>query len=75
MAGTDSNRVVLARKEKSMIGYRWTDAAPEGLFELETAEELGARWEGEELVTHDLEGFTQLLAYHSEGGEYMIDND
>ncbi|MGH9071333.1 MAG: hypothetical protein ACRDX8_09280 [Acidimicrobiales bacterium] len=75
MAGTEGTRVVLARKENSMIGYRWTEEAPPELSDLDTAEGLGASWEGPELVVYDLEGFSQLLDYHSAGGEYLIDND
>lgn len=71
---SDRQRVVLARKERSMVRQRWTGAEPDGLSDPEVAEELGAKWEGDELVTYDLEGLTQLLAYHT-GNEYLIDND
>lgn len=74
MTTTEGQRVVLARAEKSMIRYRWTEAAPEELPDPAVAEELGATWEGDELVTYDLEGLTQLLAYHT-GNDYLIDND
>ncbi len=74
MAGMEGQRVVLARKERSMIGYRWTEDAPDELSDLEVAENSGASWEGDDLVTYDLEGFTQLLEYQT-GGEFMIDND
>ncbi|MGH9129617.1 MAG: hypothetical protein ACRDY2_11805 [Acidimicrobiales bacterium] len=74
MAASEGQRVVIARKERSMIRWRWTEDAPAGLVELEAAEGLGAKWEDDELVTYDLEGLTQLLAYHS-GGDYLIDND
>ncbi len=58
---------------------RWSASAgpsicPEDLNDVETAEGLGAQWEGDELVVYDLPGFTQLLAYDS-GDEYQIDND
>ncbi|MHB1535105.1 MAG: hypothetical protein ACYC1D_10985 [Acidimicrobiales bacterium] len=74
MTATEGQRVVLARKENTMLRYRWTGAEPDGLYDIELAEEMGAKWEGDELVTYDLEGFTQLLAYHS-GDDYLIDND
>jgi hypothetical protein len=35
-----------------MVPVRWTDACPDGLDDVETAEELGAKWEGDELVTY-----------------------
>ncbi len=56
--GTDSGRVVLCRKGKSMVKFLWTGAEPSGMFEVEVAEELGARWEGDELVTYDLSGWS-----------------
>ena len=74
MTAIEGERVVLARKERSMIRYRWTSAAPEGLSDLAIAEDLGCKWEGDDLVTYDLEGFIQLLEYHA-GAEYLIDND
>lgn len=74
MTTNEGQRVVLAHRERSMIRYRWTEAAPDGLTDLTIAEELGAAWEEDDLRTYDLEGFTQLLAYHS-GNDYLIDND
>ncbi len=71
MAG---ERVVLVRKENSMTRYRWTGAEPSGMYQVEVAEELGARWEGHELVTYDVDGLHALYEYHK-NGEYMIDND
>ncbi len=70
----EGDRVVLVCKEKSMTKYRWTGAEPDGMYEVEVAEELGARWEGDELVTYDLDGLQGLYQYHRDG-EYMIDND
>lgn len=67
-------RVVLARRMDAMVRYRWTGAEPEGLYEIEVAEDLGAVWEGDELVTYDLPGLTQLYEYHK-GNDYLIDND
>jgi hypothetical protein len=69
-----SNRVVLCRKENTMVRLRWTGAEPSGMYEVEVAEGLGARWEGGELVTYDLPGLHALYEYH-QGDDYMIDND
>ena len=71
----DGERVVLARRSpSSMVKLKWTEAAPSALFRLEEAEELGAKWEGEELVTYDLATFEALFEYY-EKNEYMPDND
>jgi hypothetical protein len=68
-------RVVLARKaNSSMVRARWTEVCPEGLYKVEDAEELGAQWEGDELVTYDLEGFLHQYQYF-EKNEYLPDND
>ncbi len=57
-----------------MVKFRWTGAEPSGMFEIEVAEMLGARWEGDELVTYDLDGLQALYEYH-QGDDYLIDND
>ena len=68
-------RVVLGRKPVSgFVKVKWTDAVPEGLYRLEEAEELGARWEGDELVTYDYDSFVDLFSYY-ERNEYLPDND
>ncbi len=69
------DRVVLGRKgATSMVKVHWTDAAPEALYEVEDAEELGAVWEGDELVVYDIDGFKDLFAYY-ESNSYLPDND
>ena len=69
-----SQRVVLGRRQRnSMTPFVWSGNEPDGL-DLETAQELGAVWEADELVVYDLPGFKELLAYY-ESGEYIIDND
>jgi hypothetical protein len=73
-SAVSGERVVLVRKEKSMTKYRWTGAEPTGMYDVELAEDLGAKWEGNELVTYDLEGFHGLYEYH-QNDEYLIDND
>lgn len=72
----EGERVVLGRRGKfnPMVPFQWTDEAPLGLNDLDWAEELGARWEGDELVTYDYPTFTDLLKYY-ENDQYMPDND
>jgi hypothetical protein len=68
-------RVVLGNKgSSSMVKIRWTDKAPANLNAVDDAEEMGATWEGEELVTYDYDGFMEQYAYY-ESNDYMIDND
>ena len=45
-----------------------------GLSEVEWAEELGAKWEDDELVIHDSPGFVGLLEMDESDG-YLNDND
>jgi hypothetical protein len=56
------------------VPFHWSDGAPPGLNEVEWAEELGAKWEGDELVTYDYPSLTGLLEYY-EKDEYQPDND
>ena len=71
---SSSGRVVLGRRQRnSMTPFKWSGNEPDGL-DLETAEELGAVWDADELVVYDLPGFTELLGSHG-SGEYPIDND
>lgn len=68
-------RVVIGRRTAStMVPVRWTEACPDDLNDLEAAEELGAAWEGDELVTYDLDGMVELLEYYT-NNEYLPDND
>lgn len=57
-----------------MVPVRWTDECPPELDDVESAEELGAQWEGDELVTYDFGGMKELLAYYKDD-DYLIDND
>lgn len=72
----EGERVVLARRDKfnPMVPFRWSEDAPPGLDDLEWAEELGAKWEGDELVTYDYPTFSDLLEYY-EQDQYLPDND
>ncbi len=67
-------RTVLARREKSMIGWRWSGDEPAELNDLDLALLLGAQWEGDELVHYDTEALQfQLDQFHN--GAFMNDND
>jgi len=68
-----SERVVLAHRTSGFVPFQWTDEAPEGLNDEEIAVEYGARWEGEELVTYDLDGLR--LGVASEEDDFVNDND
>ncbi|MGH9189035.1 MAG: hypothetical protein ACRD0Q_03240 [Acidimicrobiales bacterium] len=72
MAG---ERVVLGRVgHTSMVRILWTAQAPPSVNDPELLEDLGARWEGEELVTYDMDELLERIEMH-ETGDYMIDND
>jgi hypothetical protein len=76
-AQEDEERVVLARKEDTFAGLSWTGEEPEGLIETEEAEAMGAVWEGDELVTYDIEAMNRTFRMASESEEtgYRPDND
>ncbi|HUR23574.1 MAG TPA: hypothetical protein VMZ73_06855 [Acidimicrobiales bacterium] len=57
-----------------MIGFRWSGDEPENLNDLELALEFGAIWEGDELVTYDMDSLKWQME-HTTGDDYMIDND
>ena len=68
-------RVVLGTKgTSSMVKVRWTDKIPGDLNDVDDALEMGAVWEGGELVTYDFDGFLEQYAF-CESNDYMIDND
>jgi hypothetical protein len=72
----DGDRVVIGhRGGSSMVKVRWTEDAPRALCDLETAEEMGAKWEGDELVVYDMPGLQHLLEYQEGNINYTIDND
>lgn len=67
--------MVLARLGRtSMVKYHWTADVPDGVSDVDLLEDLGARWEGEELVTYDLADLVERIEA-SESSEYLIDND
>ena len=67
-------RVVLGvRRDTAWCGFQWTGAEPEGIYEASEALALGARWEGEELVTYDLPALAHAVRHHHDG--YLADAD
>lgn len=66
-------RVVLARRTGGFVDFQWTGAEPDDLQDEDTALHLGARWEGNELVTYDLPGLARQLPHHDE--QFQTDND
>ena len=46
---------MLARRVKSMVGFRWTGNEPKDPNDLSLALDFGATWEGDELVTYDMD--------------------
>ena len=68
-------RVVLGTRDaSSMTKFRWSGNEPSGLSEVQWAEELGAKWEDDELVIYDYPGFLGLLEMYESDG-YLNDND
>jgi hypothetical protein len=67
-------RVVLGRRENSLVRFRWSGDEPEALNDVELAEEMGAAWEGDELVTYDLPALVWQME-HLKDDDYMIDDD
>ena len=58
-------------------GYEILEQAKKRLeitYEVADAEELGAVWEDNELVTYDLPGFNDLFEYYA-NNEWLPDND
>jgi len=67
-------RVVLGRRDDTtMVGFQWTGAEPEGLNEPYEAESLGAVWEGDDLVTYNLDHLVHGFGHAVDG--YMEDVD
>ncbi|MGH7426601.1 MAG: hypothetical protein ACREJP_10615 [Candidatus Methylomirabilales bacterium] len=67
-------RVVLGRKNPATFArFQWTGAEPVGLDDIELAEDLGAEWEGDELVTYNLGAFRHAFAHAWDGYQYDPD--
>jgi len=69
----EHERVVLARRTTGFQPFQWSGAEPDEISDTDEAVELGAQWEGDELVTYDLAGFR--LAVASQGDDFLNDND
>lgn len=67
-------RVVLGRRERTMVGFRWSGDEPGDLNDIEMAEKFGAFWEGDELV-HDDRNSLEWQVEHYEGDDFTYDND
>lgn len=67
-------RAVLGHKQEwSRVGFQWTGAEPEGLDDPKLAEILGAVWEGDELVSYDVEGMKHRFEHI--GDDFLTDPD
>jgi len=56
-----------------MVNFQWTGAEPPGLSNIEFALAIGAEWEGDELVVHNMEYFLHSWDHHKDG--WMEDSD
>lgn len=66
-------RIVLAHRVDGFVPYRWTGDEPEGMFDAEVAVAVGARWEGDELVTYDLPTLTHQFEHWED--DWQTDDD
>ena len=55
------------------MGFQWTGAEPPGMVEIHLAEQFGAVWEGDELVTYNLHFFNHNWTHRDDG--YLEDSD
>ncbi len=67
-------RVVLGKKERSMVGFRWSGKEPGALNDIEMAEKFGAIWEDDELVHYDMNSLNWQVEHYEED-DFMVDND
>lgn len=67
-------RVVLGRRERTMVGFRWSGNEPDALNDLEMAEQFGAIWEGDELVHYDMNALRWQVDHYRED-DFTYDND
>jgi hypothetical protein len=65
--------VVLGRRTKSLVAFRWSGNEPKDLNDLALALDFGATWEGDELVTYDMASLVWQMEHMSD--DFMIDND
>lgn len=66
-------RVVLGRRMNAMVRCRWSGEEPKDLNDLSLALEFGATWEGDELVTYDMDSLVWQMEHMSD--DYMYDDD
>jgi hypothetical protein len=67
-------RIVLARRTpEGMVKFQWTGAEPPGLDSIDFAEQIGAIWEGNELVTYNMQHL--LHNYGHWADEFLEDSD
>lgn len=67
-------RVVLGRRTPlGMVKFQWLGEEPEGLSDVDLALNMGAEWEGDELVTYNLELFN--YNYGRWDQQFMEDSD
>ena len=67
-------RVLLARRTpEGMVDYQWSGAEPVGMDDTTLAEQCGAVWEGDELVTYNLEHFRHNYRHWAD--EFLEDSD
>ncbi|MBA2725681.1 MAG: hypothetical protein H0U53_06805 [Actinobacteria bacterium] len=67
-------RVVLGRRDdRTMVGFQWTGAEPQELSDTETAVALGAVWEGDELVSYNMDHLRHNLQHNLDG--FLEDSD
>ncbi len=67
-------RVVLGRRSAwGMVELQWTGDEPDALDDPLVAEELGARWENDELVTYNLPALARDFEQHP--NQYLEDSD
>jgi hypothetical protein len=72
--GSGQGRVVLGRKDDwTKVGFQWTGAEPEGLYDIDMALALGAVWDGDELVVHNFPDFAHAYNHLKDG--WMEDSD
>lgn len=67
-------RVALGKRERSMVGFRWSGQEPKDLNDIELAEKCGAIWEGDELVHYDMDSLNWQIERVNED-DYLADND
>jgi hypothetical protein len=67
-------RVVLGRRRPDLWShFQWTGAEPPGMFDPAQAEALGAVWEGDELVSYDLDELRHAFDHLGDG--WVPDSD